>query len=274
MAKNYLTYPCRVMKITQNYNGRTSHYLHTVGYPSDYPIDEGCEDTGRSYIYCPCDKMKIRRIYGVGTGGTNTVWLESTEKVCFADGTSGYVTILVTHPNDDDLKRLRVGQTFTRGQQMFREGKDGATGNHFHIAAGKGKVKGNGWTRNNYGKYVLTTTGGTFKPEKLFYIDPDFTKVLSLAGIKFKELPPEYTKGKYKVTKAEVLRVRPSASTARAAKTFDKLTKTAQKKILAITGGEKKDGYVKGLVFTVSKVKENWGKTNSGWVCLDYCEKV
>ena len=28
------------------------------------------------------------------------------------------------------------------------------------------------------------------------------------------------------------------------------------------------------LCFTVSLVKDNWGKTPSGWVCLDYCERM
>ena len=77
MAKNYLTYPCKVMRITQNYNGKTSHYPHTVGTPKDYPIDEGGKDTGKDGFYCPCDELKIVRVYGVGNGGTNTFWVES-----------------------------------------------------------------------------------------------------------------------------------------------------------------------------------------------------
>ena len=106
---NYLIYPCKTMKITQNYLGTTSHYPHTVGYPKDYPIDEGCTDTGRDYMYCPCDKMKVKKIYGVGSRGTNTFWLESTSKVLFADGTEDYFTLMIIHPNDDDLRKLKVG---------------------------------------------------------------------------------------------------------------------------------------------------------------------
>lgn len=274
MSKNYLTYPCKVMRISQNYNGRTSHYPHTVGYPKDYPIDEACTDTGREWFYCPCDKMKVKRVYGVGARGTNTIWLESTSKVYFADGTSGFVTMLITHPNDDDLKKIKVGKTYTRGQKICREGIDGATGNHLHISVGKGTFKGNGWTENSKRKFVLTTMGGTYKPEKLFYIDPDFTKVISSGGLTFEELPNEYSVGKYKVTEAEVLRVRTTASTEKPYKKFAKLTKTAQKKILALTDGVETDGYVKNLTFTVTKVSKNWGKTASGWVCLDYCEKI
>lgn len=187
--KNYLTYPCKVMNITQGYAGNYSHGPHNTGAPKDYPWDEACENTGRSPMYCPCDEMKIVRIY---TKGTNTIWLESTSKVYFADGTSDYVTLMVTHPNDSDIGRLKEGQKFKRGQLICYEGTDGnATGNHFHFSVGKGKVKGNGWVQNSKGKWVLTTTNGSKKPETMFYVDPEFTTIKKSNGLKFKELPKE-----------------------------------------------------------------------------------
>ena len=188
MAKNYLTYPCKVMNITQGYVGNYSHEPHTTGTPKDYPWDEACGDTGRSPMYCPCDEMKIKRIY---TKGTNTIWLESTKKCDFADGTSDYVTLLVTHPNDSDIKKLKTNQKFKRGDLICYEGTDGnATGNHFHFAVGKGKTKGNGWVQNSKGKWVLTTANGSQKPEKMFYVDPKITTLVKKTqGIVFKELP-------------------------------------------------------------------------------------
>ena len=276
MLKNYLTYPCKVMRITQNYLGKTSHYPHTAGYPKDYPIDEGGKDTGKDPLYCPCDEMIVRRIFGVGSGGTNTIWLESTERVFFADGTTDFFTMLVTHPDDADLKYIKVGDTFRRGQTITKEGKNGATANHLHISGGKGKYRGSGWEKNSKGKWVLTTMCGTFKPEMLFYIDPDFTKVISKGGINFKTLPEEkeYTPGKYKVTGTNVLRIRPTPGTDKPYKKFSELSASAQKKIKALNGGKPADGYVRGLEFTVTKVKDNWGYNNSGCMCLDYCEKV
>ncbi len=185
--KNYLTYPCKVMNITQGYNGATSHKPHTTGSPKDYPWDEACFNTGRSPMYCPCDEMKIKRI---STAGTNTIWLESTSKVWLADGTQDYVTLMVTHPNDSDIKKLKVGQKFKRGEHICYEGTDGgATGNHFHFSVGKGKVKSKGWKQNSKGKWVLTCIGGTYKPEALIYIAPEFTTIKKSNGLKFKELP-------------------------------------------------------------------------------------
>lgn len=83
----------------------------------------------------------------------------------------------------------------------------------------------------------------------------------------------KYKTGNYKVTKATVLNVRKGAGTKYAKKTFSQLTRDAQSKILRLSG-EKCNGYVKGLTFTISKVKGSWGKTPSGWVCLDYCERI
>ena len=83
----------------------------------------------------------------------------------------------------------------------------------------------------------------------------------------------KYTTGNYKVTKADVLNVRKGAGTKYGAKKFSQLTKDARKKVLALCG-YKANGYVRGLTFTAYEVKNNWGKTPSGWVCLDYCEVV
>lgn len=249
--KNYLIYPCKTMRITQSYTGTTSHLPHTTGNPKDYPIDEGCSDTGRDYIYCPCDEMIIKRIYGVGTAGTNTIWLESTKKVYFADGTKGYFTLLITHPDDADLKKLFVGQKFTRGKAICREGRDGATAYHFHFSGGKGKFKGKGWIRNSKGKYVLTTNKRAFKPEQLFYIDPEFTKVIEDKGLKFKTVPV-YTTGTYKVNTA-ALNVRKSPD--------------ANSKKMAVL--------VKGKKLDINKIIGDWGRYKAyRWVNLDYCKWV
>lgn len=252
MTKNYLTYPFKVMRITQTYNGRTSHYPHTTGNIKDYPIDEGGKDTGRDGFYCPCDRIKVKRVYGVGNGGVNTLWLESCEAVNFADGTSGYVTMLLTHPNDSDLKSIKAGKVYKRGELICHEGMDGATGNHIHLSAGKGKFSGNGWKRNSKGKYVLTCTGGTFKPEKLFFVDPEFTTIKSSGGLAFKKINATPTAGYYKIN-TMALNIRKAAGTAYS-----------------------KNGTLKlGDKVKILEVKDNWGRfAKEKWICLDYCVKV
>ena len=271
---NYLIYPCKTMRLTQSYKGKTSHLPHTEGTPKDYPIDEGCNNAGRDYIYCPCDSMTVKRIYGVGGSVTNTIWLESDKKVSFADGTRDYFTMLITHPDDDDLKRLSVGQSFLRKEKICREGKNGATANHLHISGGKGRTDKNGWIKNSRGKWVLTVTGKTEKPENLFFVDDEFTNILKSGGLNFRKLQDadeEYPKGAYKVN-CELLYVRKGPGTKYEKKKFSELTPLAQKKILALTNGQQKNGYIKNLSFTVYEVRSGWGRTPSGWVSLRYCE--
>ena len=187
--KNYLIYPTKIMSITQNYADNFSHKPNSTGKPIyDYPIDENCGSTGRDYFYCPCDEIVIKRIYGVGSSGANTIWLQSTSKVVFANGEEDYCTILVTHPNDDTLKSLKVGQTFKRKEKMFLEGKDGnATGNHFHISVAKGKFVYSGWKKNNLGAWCIT--GKPVKPEDAFFVDLEFTTIKKTNGLTFKTLP-------------------------------------------------------------------------------------
>ncbi len=192
---NYLCYPFKTMRITQGYLGVTSHLNHTKGDIKDYPIDEGCEDGGKSPIYCPCDEVVVKRISGVYNGYTNTYFIESTSKVVFADGTKDYMTMLITHSNDDDFKNMKTGTKYKRGELMTHEGTDGnASGNHLHFSVGKGKYLGKGWQCNNYNKWCLRTTNGSCKPENAFYIDKNFTKILNDCGYQW------VTKPDYEIT--------------------------------------------------------------------------
>lgn len=245
--KNYLTFPMKYLTVTQTYNGKTSHLPHTTGTLKDYPVDLGGADSGRDYVHCPCDEMKIIRIYGVGNSGVNSVWATSVKKVFFADGTSDYVTMQFTHMNDDDLKKIKVGQVFKRKDKMFREGKDGATANHIHLSVGKGKSKGNGWAKNSSGKWVLTTTGGAVKPEKAFYVDKEFTSVIKTGGLNFINMPKEK---KYITTSNLNIRSKPSSTSLQVGL------------------------YKKGKKITVAEVYKGWGRTDKGWVSLAYCKEA
>lgn len=283
---NYLTYPFKTMRITQNYNGTTSHRPHVTGKPCDYPIDEGGADTGRDWFYCPCDEIKIMKIYGVGNSGVNTMWIQSTSKVNFADGTSDYFCAQLTHMNDSDLRRLKVGQTFKRGQPVCQEGIDGASGNHIHMSVGKGTMSGSGWTQNTNRKWVLITTKGPIKPEQAFFVDEKFTKIASSAGLTFKKLSAatsskktgtattsaKYKLGDYKTTND--LNVRRNASTLYPRLKFDKFTENAQKAVKKLNGGQPADYFPKGMEVTISEIKGDWGKCPSGWLNLKYCKKI
>lgn len=246
---NYLIYPCKVMNITQNYSQSFSHAPHINGTPKDYPIDEACMDGGRDYMYCPCDEMRVEYIYGVGKSGTNTIWLTSTSPVIMPIGTD-YVTILVTHPNDDDLSKLKVGQKFKRGDKMFREGTDGnATGNHFHIAAATGKYNGIGWVRNSVKAWVMSATGRNLKPEEAFFLDRSFTTLVKKdGGIKFKDKPIARSIDRHYKALADVLNIRSGAGLG-----------------YSVIGT-----YKRNAVFHADMSADGWVHTALGWVSEAY----
>ena len=252
---NYLTYPFKTMRITQSYTGTTSHYPHMTGSPKDFPIDEGGKDGGRDPVYATCD-LVVKRVYGVGNSGVNTVWLESVSPVKMANGKTDYVTLMLTHPNDSDVKRLKAGMLIKRGSYICYEGMDGASGNHIHLSVGAGRLKGNGWTKNSRGKYVLTTTGGTLQPEEAFFVEPVFTTIKDSKGLRFKRVPKIPTAGKYTVN-TDALNVREGTT----------------------KNSHIKDVLTRGTKIEVDHVKlgwngNYWGKIiGKGWVDLSYCKE-
>jgi murein DD-endopeptidase MepM/ murein hydrolase activator NlpD len=161
------------------------------------------------------------------------------------------------HPNDDDLCKLRDGQIIRRGEKICREGNDGATGNHVHMAVGLGEIVGTGWQQNSKGRWVLVTTGGPIKPEDAFFVDPAFTTIRDAKGLNFKMLPQgKPAPGNYECT-AGSLRIRSGTST--------------DKPVLGALKNRERVEIVKtkrGLDGAY------WGRTSLGWVCMDYLKKV
>lgn len=152
--------------------------------------------------------------------------------------------VKLLHYHLDSIKVI-AGQKVTAKTVIGTTGMSGkATGVHLHL----------GLKRLSGGDYI--------DPEKWFK-----------AEYKAPTAAKKYTTGNYKVTKADVLNVRKGAGTNYAAKRFSELTADAKKKILSLCG-YRANGYVRGLAFTVYEIKGAWGKTPSGWVCLDYCEAI
>lgn len=80
-----------------------------------------------------------------------------------------------------------------------------------------------------------------------------------------------YTTGKYKVSTN--IHVRTGAGTNYKAKTYKQLTQNARQQN-KLCGDYYYNGYKKGVICNITKVQGNWGLTKSGWICLDYCNKI
>ena len=130
------------LNVTQKGNSSFSHQ-------GDKAIDIAGKDSGIDSLKAPFTGI-IRRIYP----NQNVVWLESLNKVKYADGKEDYMTIMTVH--DNDISNLNVGNIIKQGQIYYNEGTKGyATGNHIHLAVGQGKFNGSGWYQNSQGNWVI-----------------------------------------------------------------------------------------------------------------------
>lgn len=93
------------------------------------------------------------------------------------------------------------------------------------------------------------------------------TQVYSIVN----ESSKNYKIGTYKVTSN--LHVRSGPGTNYKIKIYNQLTTNAKAQNKRL-GNQYYNGYLKGVTCTVTQVKSNWGKTTSGWICLDYCKKI
>lgn len=130
------------LNVSQNADNDFSH-------KGNKALDLSGKDSGIDNLKAPFTGT-IKRIYS----NSNAVWLESNEKVKYADGTIDYMIILTMH--DNDVSNLYVGKVIKQGEVYFEEGTRGyATGNHIHLSVGRGKFTGNGWYKNSYGNWCI-----------------------------------------------------------------------------------------------------------------------
>ena len=100
-------FPSEYMRITQGYDEGT--------HKSSFAIDNAGKDSGISDIYAPYTGI-IKKIY---QNDANEVWLESSDKVEYPDGTVDYMTMLFAHANSVD--NLFVGKLIKKVKHSIRK---------------------------------------------------------------------------------------------------------------------------------------------------------
>lgn len=264
----YAKYFANKMKLSQGYNDG-NHKAHTTCEYKDYPVDETYGDGSRSgHFLAPFD-CKVVKTY---MAKSNYLWLTSTEKVKTPSGNK-IVTVFICHISDDEIKKIKVGQTFKQGAEIVREYKDAnATGNHNHVCVGFGTIIDGGWKEQG-DFWVLVTSEGTQKPEDVFYIDKSITEIIDSKGIEFKDMPVEeaigYKTGIYKVL--ENLYIRKTAGTDE----YVLVKECTDKMKNALTSTDSNDKAVvkAGHNITALEIieKDNgsiWVKNYNGYLCL------
>lgn len=112
------------------------------------------------------------------------------------------------------------------------------------------RIGTNRWVSSNYLTSYMPSTQNTVK---------------TISGVK-------YTTGKYKVN-ASVLNVRTGSSTKYKIKGYKQLTSNARYQNKRL-GNQYTNGLKRGVVTTVTKVRNGFGLTPSGWIALNYCIKI
>lgn len=183
----YAIYPFEYMNISQRHD-KGNHLPHWSPFKdySDKPWDEALKDKGRSY-FVPQNDFRIVEILGLNSTTTNSVRLESVKKLKIPYQEQPVILELtLTHMNEDNIKKVKVGQIIHKGEKILLEGKDGqATGNHFHCTANIGKYYG--FKKNSNGKWCFVYEKSLL-PNEAFYVDKACTDIINPNGYKFKEV--------------------------------------------------------------------------------------
>ena len=170
-------FPMETLRVTQ---GENSTYSHAGSLAMDF----GGKDTGADKLFCPCD-MVVKRTRQKANG---ELYLESVEKVQFADGTADYARLLCMH---DGAFNVKEGQLIKQGEYFHDEGGMGAGNpnkfaNHVHIEAGKGRWKSTTQSPNAKGTYVIENQAHLYD---LFTIGAD-VHIVASGGYSWKREQP------------------------------------------------------------------------------------
>lgn len=121
-------FPANSMRITQGAYDTYSHMRQNA-------ID--IQPTN-SMAFAPFNAMVVRKDPGYIT--CNGVWIQSVDKVRYADGSYDYMTVLFMH--DNNIDNLTVGQMLTQGEYFYQSGTTGnSSGAHIHLAVYRGEYR-------------------------------------------------------------------------------------------------------------------------------------
>lgn len=181
------------LRITQDENGSYSH-------TGSKAIDWGGKDTGADVVFAPFDLVVTR----VRPRANGEVYVQSTEPVLCADGTTNIISMIFIH---GDNRHLKEGQIIKQGMPFYKEGGWGSNnpnkfGKHLHTEVAKGKIRPfqspNGLRSKNGMVYVIQNQ---VAHRSIFFVPSDTEIMTEKHG--FKILPkhnPETEKHNYTIS--------------------------------------------------------------------------
>lgn len=184
---NNLCFGMKVLNITQRPKGNYSH--------PNYAMDLAGADGGIDYWYA----MGRWKCIAKWTKGYNTYLFcpvderGVTTKIHCADGIDRIVTLAMTHSNLNYVPTV-IGKIYQDGQPMYQEGTYGkATGNHIHLEVAEG-IQTTKYYDSNLKVYRMKNE---LDPERVFFINSQFTAIKYLNDMKFKFVATNEYIGEY-----------------------------------------------------------------------------
>lgn len=158
---------------------------------------------------------------------------------------SGYKKVFLAHLKSTNVT---LGQSVSPATIIGIMGNTGmSTGPHTHVEIREYDLNNNLLRKLNPAKYMgIPNVVGVYN------------------SINYRTYLQSYSTGRYKVNTPRGVNVRTGPGTDYSIKKINELTFDARKR----------GGYINGTIFDVFEVKNNWGRTPSGWVCLDYAIKI
>ncbi len=235
--------------ISQGMNGTYSHQ-------GDLAIDI----SRLTYLKAPFTGI-IKKIYPKCNG----VWLESINKVEYADGTIDFMNIMTLHAND--ISNLKVGQIIKQGTIYYHPGIKGqVTGTHIHLAIGKGKFLGTGWIKNSYSNWCIHNQ---YDVTKALFIHKDVKQTHSI--YKWKIVPNKVNSKSVDIIAKEVI----NGKWGNGIERKNRLTKAGynyhevQKKVNNLLHKNKSIYYVVKRGDTLSSIARRYNTTTNSLVTLN-----
>lgn len=147
-------FPCQSMSVTQ---GAYDTYSHQRQNALDIQPTNGM-------AFAPFDATVVR--VDAGSSTCNGVWIQSVDKVRYADGSYDYMTVLFMH--DNDISDLTIGRLLTQGEYFYQSGTMGnSSGAHIHIAVYRGAYSDS--------MLVGVFGSGNVRAEDAFFVRDDTT---------------------------------------------------------------------------------------------------
>ena len=183
-----------------------ARHIKSTKYPDRRPFD-AVSGTSDYTVYAPFDC----RIAKIDAKEEHSVFFESVSEVDLADGSSGYITMLLAHDNDiSDLEasfQTNPNKVFQQGEVIYQMGDYGekSSGDHVHVEVARGQYSA---VKSQWASVwaFVRDKSNVMDPDDVFYL-PSGMSIANAGGYSWTHLGSDPTPAKPAAPAASVVRI-------------------------------------------------------------------